>query len=51
MYRVKCKTCLELFESIAPTKNQECPTCKDKIVCGVEYNGGHWHSREDQRRA
>ena len=31
MYRVKCKTCLELFESIAPTKNQECPTCKDKI--------------------
>ena len=31
MYRVKCKTCLELFESIAPTKNQECPVCKDKI--------------------
>ena len=31
MYRVKCKTCLELFESIAPTKNQECPACKDKI--------------------
>ena len=31
MYRVKCKTCLELFESITPTKNQECPTCKDKI--------------------
>ena len=23
---------------------------EDKIVCGVEYNGGHWHSREDQSR-
>ena len=31
MYKVRCKTCLESFESIAPTKNQECPVCKDKI--------------------
>ena len=31
MYRVKCKTCLESFESIAPTKNQECPVCKDNL--------------------
>ena len=23
---------------------------EDKIVCGVEYDGGYWHSREDQSR-